>query len=157
MPIAWCAATMLIIASGLGVPMAGGPGEAGFGYVFEVTGYGQDLRSGLALYSLAAALFGIAFMFLPKLAGWRFNPTLAWLAFMLMAIGGVLMLVAPQALLAMADGRGEGATALAQAWSATWIEAGGRISMSGALVATATFVDGYFRRGKPSYSPTSSS
>lgn len=126
--------------------MAGGPDEAGFGYVFEVTGYGRDMRSGLAFYSAAAALLGAAFVFAPKVAGWRFNRTLAWLAFWLMAIGGLLMLAVPQALLAMAEGRGEDATALARAWSATWVETGGRMSLSGALVAAATLVDAYLRR-----------
>lgn len=145
MPIAWCAATFAILLVGLSVPLAGGPGEAGFGYVFEATGYGRDLQAGRMLYSVAAVLFGIAFVFTPRL-GWRFNHTLAWLAFALMVIGGLLMLAAPQALLAIAQGRGEEATALAQAWSMTWVETGGRIAMSGALVAVATFVDGYFRR-----------
>ena len=145
MPVAWCAATFTILLAGLSVPLAGGPGAAGFGYVFEATGYGHDLQSGRMLYSLAAVLFGIAFVFAPK-AGWRVNQMLAWLAFGFMMIGGMLMLVAPQALLAVANGRGEEATALAQAWSMTWVETGGRISMSGALVAAATFLDGYFRR-----------
>ena len=158
MPVAWCIATTLIIASGLAGPMADGPGEARFGYVFEMVGYGRDLKLGLALYSIAAALLGVAFMFTPKVSGWRFNQALAWLAFLLMAIGGTLMLVVPQALLALAEGRGERAVALAQAWSATWVEAGARISMSGVLVAVATFVDAYLRRRETwGYSPTSSS
>lgn len=145
MPVAWCAATLVILVFGLSVPLAGGPGAAGFGYVFEATGYGHDLQAGRMLFSAAAILFGIAFVFAPK-AGWRFNGTLAWLAFGLMMIGGTLMLVAPQALLAVAEGRGDRATTLAQAWSMTWVETGGRISASGVLIAAATFVDGYFRR-----------
>jgi hypothetical protein len=146
MPVAWCAVTALIIASGLAVPMAGGPGEAGFGYVFEAVGYGQDLMRGLALYSAAAAVLGVAFMFTPKVSGWRFNKGLAWSTFMLMAIGGALMLVAPQALLAMAAGNGERATSLTQVWSIVWIDAGARISIAGVLVAIATFVDAWLRR-----------
>jgi hypothetical protein len=148
MPVAWCAVTALIIASGLAVPMAGGPGEAGFGYVFEAVGYGQDFMRGLALYSIAAAALGAAFMFTPKVSNWRFNQALAWLSFLLTAIGGALMLVTPQALLAAAEGRGEQATAMAQAWSMTWIEAGARVSIAGVLVAVATFIDAYLRRRK---------
>jgi hypothetical protein len=146
MPIAWCAVTTLIIASGLAVPMAGGPGAAGFGYVFEAVGYGQDFMSGLALYSAAAAGLGVAFMFTPKVSGWRFSRGLAWSTFLLMAIGGALMLVAPRALLALAAGSGERATSLAQVWSIVWIDAGTRISIAGVLVAIATFVDAYLRR-----------
>jgi len=146
MPVAWCAATTSIIASGLAVPMAGGPGAAGFGYVFEVVGYGADFRLGLTLYALAAAALGAAFMFAPKITNWRFSSGLAWTTLLFVAIGGLLMLVVPQVLLALAEPDGARATSLAQAWSIAWLEAGSRISVAGVLVAVATFIDAYLRR-----------
>jgi hypothetical protein len=113
--------------------------------------------NGLALYSATAAGLGAVFMFAPK-RGWRLNRALAWLSFLFIAMGGAVMLIVPQALLALVEGRGDRATALAQAWSMTWVEAGARISVAGVLVAVATLVDAYVRgRGVSRYSPTSSS
>ncbi len=144
LPVIWCAATAAIILTGLAVPLQGGPGEAGFGYVFEVAGYGHTLRQGLAVYSAAAAGLGLAFMFIPKMHGWRINRALAWATFVLMMIGGMLMLVVPQALVALAEG--SEAEALARAWSGTWLDAGSRISLSAMMVGVATLGDAWMRR-----------
>jgi hypothetical protein len=144
MPLIWCAATAAIIASGLVVPLSGGV-SAGFGGVFEL-GHGQDFRQGLALYGVGAAVLGAAFMFAPRRAGWRLHNGLAWTTFMLMVVGGILMLIVPQALVALAEGGGEKATALAQMWSAAWFEAGSKISFAGAIVGAATFLDAWIRR-----------
>jgi hypothetical protein len=155
LPVAWCAVTAVIIASGLNVPLAGGPQQAGFGYVFVVGGFGGDFMRGLALYGLAAAALGVAFMFVPRATGWRISKGLAWSTLMLMAIGGVLMLVVPQLLVRLAEGSSEAASSLAQAWSVTWMEAGSRISIVGALMGLATFGEAFWSsRG---HSPASSS
>jgi hypothetical protein len=145
MPVAWCAVTSAIIASGLTVPLEGGP-QAGFGYMFVAAGHGDAFMQGLALYSAFAAGLGIAFMFVPKLTSWRIRNGLAWSTFMLMAVGGTMMLVAPQALLALARSSDSGDTSLALAWSVAWIDAGTRLSLAGGLVGLATFVDARLHR-----------
>jgi hypothetical protein len=154
LPLAWCGVTAVIIASGLNVPLAGGPSETGFGYVFVVSGYGGDFMRGLALYALAAAGLGAAFMFVPRLTAWRISKGLAWSTLMLMAVGGALMLVAPQVLVRLAEGN-EAASGLAKAWSVTWMETGSRISIVGVLMGLATFGEAWFSR--KSHSPASSS
>src|SRR5690349_12062722 len=73
MPLAWCAVTAIIVASGLNVELAGGPTAAGFGYVFLVAGYGAAFKQGLALYSIAAAVLGLGFMLVPRMTGGRIN------------------------------------------------------------------------------------
>jgi hypothetical protein len=153
----WCAITTAIIALGLQVPMAGGPADAGFGYVFEVVGYGADFRKSLALYSAASAVLGVAFMFAPQVTNWPIRKGMAWPTLVLMAAGGVLMLVVPQALIALAASSGERATGLAQVWSISWMEAGSRISLAGVLVGLATFLDAFLNRKRGRYSPASSS
>jgi hypothetical protein len=154
LPVAWCGVTAAIIASGLNVPLAGGPGQAGFGYVFIVAGYGGDFMQGLALYALAAASLGATFMLVPKMTRWRISKGLAWSTLILMAVGGVLMLIVPQVLVRLAEGK-EAASGLAQAWSVSWMEAGSRISIVGVLMGLATFVEAWLSR--KSYSPASSS
>jgi hypothetical protein len=154
LPAAWCGVTATITASGLNLPLAGGPHAAGFGYVFVVSGYGSDFMQGLALYAVAAAGLGAAFMFVPKLTRWRISKGLAWSTLMLMAMGGALMLIAPQVLVRLGEGS-EAASSLAQAWAVTWMEAGSRISIAGVLMGLATFAEAYFSR--KSYSPASSS
>jgi hypothetical protein len=155
LPLAWCAVTTVIIASGLNVPLAGGPQQAGFGYVFVVGGFGGEFMRGLALYGLAAAALGAAFMFLPKATGWRISKGLAWSTLMLMAIGGALMLVVPQVLVGLAGDASEAASALAQSWSVTWMEAGSRISLVGVLMGLATFAEAAW--SNRAHSPASSS
>lgn len=155
LPLAWCAITTVIIASGLNVPLAGGPSEAGFGYVFVVSGYGGDFMRGLALYGLSAAALGAAFMFVPKVTHWRISKGLAWSTLVLMAVGGALMLVVPQLLVGMTEGSSEAASSLAKAWSVTWMEAGSRISAVGVLMGLATFAEAWLNR--KSHSPASSS
>jgi hypothetical protein len=157
LPVVWCAITASIIALGLQVPMAGGTAGAGFGYVFEVAGYGADFRKSLALYSAASAVLGVAFMFAPKVTSWPIRKAMAWPTLMLMAVGGILMLIVPQALIALAAGSGERATGVAQVWSITWMEAGSRISLAGVLVGLATFLDAFLNRKRGGYSPASSS
>lgn len=148
LPLVWCGVTALIIASGLQVPMAGGPSAAGFGYVLGVAGYGDAFLRSLALYSGAAAVLGAAFMFAPRVTGWPISRGLAWVTLMLMAVGGALMLVVPQTLVALAEGSNDRAWGLAQVWSVTWMEAGSRISVAGVLVGVATFVDAWLRRAR---------
>jgi hypothetical protein len=155
LPLAWCAITTIIIAWGLNVPLAGGPQQAGFGYVFVVGGFGSEFMRGLALYALSAAALGAAFMFVPRVTGWRISKGLAWSTLMLMAVGGALMLVVPQVLVRLADGSGETASSLAQAWSVTWMEAGSRISFVGVMMGVATFAEAWF--GRKRHSPASSS
>jgi hypothetical protein len=157
LPVVWCAITAVIIALGLQVLMAGGPADAGFGYVFEVTGYGADFRKSLALYSAASAVLGVAFMFAPQVTNWPIRKGMAWPTLVLMAVGGILMLILPQALIALEAGSGGRATGLAQVWSITWMEAGSRISLAGVLVGLATFLDAFLNRKRGGYSPASSS
>jgi hypothetical protein len=145
MPVVWCAANTLIIAVGLMVPLADGLGSSRFGYVFELTGSGAAFRQGLALYGVAAAGLGAAFMFIPKMPRWSINRGLAWSTFMLMVLGGVLMLIVPQGLVALAAGGPETATGLARMWSAVWVEAGSKISLAGAIVGAATCLDAWLR------------
>lgn len=144
MPIIWCAATAAIIASGLAVPFNGGTG-ASFGYVFEVAGHGLAFRQGLALYGVAAAGLGAAFMFVPKTTRWPLSKGLAWATFMLMVIGGLTMLVVPQVLVAIAAGGGDRAEGLASLWAASWVEAGSKLSFAGGIVGAATFFDAWLR------------
>jgi hypothetical protein len=144
MPVVWCGATALIIASGLVSSLAGGAG-ATFGYVYDVLGRGVAFRQGLALYGLAAAVLGAAFMFVPKAACWNLNKGLAWTTFMLMVIGGILMLVVPQVLVAIANGGGDRAEGLASLWSGAWTEAGAKLSFAAAIIGVATFLDAWLR------------
>jgi hypothetical protein len=153
--VAWCGITAVIIASGLNVPLAGGPHEAGFGYVFIVSGYGFEFMRGLALYGLAAAALGVAFMFVPRITMWRISRGLAWSTLILMAVGGVLMLIVPQVLVRMTEGTGNAASSLAEAWSVTFMEAGSRISVVGVLMGLATFAEAWLSR--KAHSPASSS
>jgi hypothetical protein len=157
LPIVWCGITAAIIALGLQVSMAGGTAPPTFGYVFEVAGYGADFRESLALYSGASALLGVAFMLAPKMTTWPIRKGMAWPTLVLMAVGGVLMLIVPQALIVLAAGSGEQTTGLAQVWSITWMEAGSRISIAGVLVGLATFLDAFLNRKRGRYSPASSS
>jgi hypothetical protein len=144
MPVVWCGATTAIIASGLVAPLSGGTG-ATFGYVFDVLGHGMAFRQGLALYGLAAAVLGAAFMFAPKLGRWNLNRGLAWTTFMLMVIGGIVMLIVPQVLVAIASGGGDRAEGLASLWSGTWVEAGAKLSFAGAIIGVATFLEAWLR------------
>jgi hypothetical protein len=138
MPVAWCVVTAAIVASGLAVPLEGGPTAAGF-----PVGEGGDFMQRLALYSVFAAGLAAAFMFAPKVTRWRFRKGMAWSTFMLVAIGGVMMLVVPQLLLDLAQGYD---ASLALAWSSVWMDAGARISIAGGLVALATFLDAWMHR-----------
>jgi hypothetical protein len=144
LPVVWCGTTAAIIASGLVVQLGGGTG-ASFGYVFDVMGHGVAFRQGLALYGLAAAVLGAAFMFAPKAAHWNLNKGLAWTTFMLMVIGGIVMLIVPQLLVAIADGGGDRAEGLAALWSGTWVEAGARLSFAGGIIGVATFLEAWLR------------
>ncbi len=155
LPSVWCAITTVIIASGLQVPMSGGLSEAGFSYVLGVASHGETYRYGLTLYAAASALLGVGFMFIPQVTSWRINRGMAWSTLMLMAVGGALMLVVPQVLVAMTAGANDSAWSLGQVWSAAWLEAGSRISIAGGLLGLATLVDAWMRR--PRYSPASSS
>jgi hypothetical protein len=144
MPLVWCAATAVIIATGLIVPLGGGT-VANFGYVFEAAGYGDAFRQGLSIYGLAAAALGAAFMFVPKATRWPFSQGLAWSTFMLMVIGGLTMLVVPQVLVSIAAGGGDRAEGLASMWAALWLEAGAKLTFAGAIVGAATFLDAWMR------------
>ena len=155
MPLAWCAVTAIIVASGLNVELAGGPTAAGFGYVFLVAGYGAAFKQGLALYSIAAAVLGLGFMLVPRMTAGKINKGLAWSTLALMAIGGLLMLVAPQVLVAMAGSPDDAAYGVARSWAVTWMEAGSRVSISGAAMGLATFGEAFWSRW--SHSPASSS
>ncbi|HEV7694503.1 MAG TPA: hypothetical protein VGO52_26945 [Hyphomonadaceae bacterium] len=148
LPVVWCGVTAAIIASGLVVQLGGGTG-ASFGYVFDVTGHGVAFKQGLALYGLAAAVLGAAFMFVPKLgrgtARWDLHKGLAWTTFMLMVIGGIVMLIVPQILVAIAQGGGDRAEGLATMWSGAWVEAGAKLSFAGVIIGVATFLEAWFR------------
>jgi hypothetical protein len=139
LPLVWCGVTAAIIASGLAVQLGGGTG-ASFGYMFDVMGHGMAFRQGLALYGLAAAVLGAGFMFAPKLASgrWNLNKGLAWATFMLMVVGGIVMLIVPQVMAAIAAGGGDRAQGLASLWSGTWVEAGAKLSFAGAIIGVAT-------------------
>ena len=155
LPSVWCLITALIIASGLQVPMTGGLGEAGFSYVLGVAAQGEAFRQYLSIYAGASALLGIGFMFLPQWTGWRLSRAMAWSTLMLMAIGGTLMLIVPQVLVAMTAGANASAWSLAQMWSVTWMEAGSRVALAGGLLGLATFAEAWLRNTR--YSPASSS
>src|SRR5262245_26540604 len=144
MPLAWCGATTAIIASGLAVQLGGGTG-ASFGYVFDVMGHGLAFRQGLALYGLAAAVLGVGFVFFPRSARWTLNKGLAWTTFMLVVMGGIVMLIVPQLLVAIAEGGGDRAVGLASLWSGMWVEAGAKLSFAGAIIGVATFLDAWLR------------
>jgi hypothetical protein len=144
MPVIWCAATGIIMASGLAVQFSGGT-SANFGYVFEASGHGLAFRQGLALYGLVATALGAAFMFVPKATRWPISKGLAWATFMLMVLGGLTMLVVPQGLVAIAAGGGERAEGLASMWAATWVEVGSKLSFAGTVVGAATFLDAWLR------------
>jgi hypothetical protein len=154
MPLAWCAVTTVIIAAGLTAPLEAGPPAAGFDYLFTAGGYDSVFVQSLGTYSVAAAVLGVAFMFVPKMTSWRFRKGPAWATFMLVVTGGVMMLVIPQFLRWLVSDH-EGPVTSAAAWSVVWMDAGARISIAGGLVALATFFDAWLRRG--SYSPASSS
>ncbi len=145
MPVAWCAVTTVIIAAGLTVPLEAGPQALGFDYLFVAGGYDTAFAQGLAVYAAAAAMLGAAFMFIPKATNWRFRKGMAWATFMLMVVGGVMMLIVPQLLRWLAAGS-EGPITVAAAWSVTWMEAGARIAIAGGLVALATFFDAWLHR-----------
>ena len=156
MPVAWCAATSAIIASGLAVPLEGGLAASGFGFFFPTDGQVDIYTRGLAPFSAAAAVLGAAFMFIPKMTTWRIRKGLAWSTFMLMVIGGMMMLVVPQALIAIARANGGSAIGLAVDLSVMWMDFGARLSAVGGLLAIATFVDAWAHRQR-GYSPASSS
>lgn len=145
MPVAWCAVTTAIIAGGLTVPFEAGPGASGFDYVFAASGYDRAFAEALAIYAVTAAALGVAFMFIPKATTWRFRKGMAWATFMLMVLGGIMMLMVPQLLRWMATD-GERPALVAAAWSVAWMDAGARISIAGGLVALATFFDAWWRR-----------
>jgi hypothetical protein len=146
LPVAWSCVTAAIIASGLNVTMSGGPLAAGFGYVFVLSGFAGDFSRGLALYGAAAAALGAAFALIPRKTGLQLSKGLAWSTLLLMAVGGVLMLIVPQVLVGMTVGGNEDAAALAKAWAVTWMEAGSRISAMGALMGLATFGEAILNR-----------
>jgi hypothetical protein len=156
MPIAWCAVTSAIIVSGLAVPLEGGLEASGFGFFFPADGQGDAYTRSIAPFSAAAAVLGAAFMFIPKMTNWRIRKGLAWSTFMLMVFGGIMMLIAPQAFVAIARANGGAALGMAVDWSVVWMDAGARISVAGGLLAVATFVDAWAHRAR-GYSPASSS
>ena len=145
LPLAWCAVTTVIIAAGLTAPFEAGPKASGFDYLFTAGGYDTAFVQSLAIYAVAAAALGGAFMFIPKATNWRFRKGLAWATFMLMVIGGIMMLVVPQLLRLLVAGS-EGPVTSAAAWSVAWMDAGARISIAGGLVALATFLDAWLHR-----------
>lgn len=146
LPSVWCAITAVIIASGLQVPMSGGLSAAGFSYVFGVASHGETYRYGLIFYACTSAVLGAGFMFIPKITPWAISRAMAWSTLMLMAIGGVLMLIVPQVLVAITANANAGAWSVAQVWSAAWLEAGLRISIAGGLLGLATLVEAWMRR-----------
>lgn len=145
MPVAWCAVTTVIIAAGLTVPFEAGPQASGFDYLFVAGGYDRAFVELLAVYAGAAAALGVAFMFTPKATNWRFRKGMAWATFMLMVVGGVMMLIVPQLLRWLVAGT-EGPVTATAAWSVAWMDAGARISIAGGLVALATFFDAWLHR-----------
>ena len=145
MPVAWCAVTTMIVAAGLTVPFEAGPRASGFDYLFVAGGYDTAFTQALAVYAIAAAALGGAFMFIPKATTWRFRKGMAWATFMLMVIGGVMMLIVPQLIRWLVSGS-EGPVTVAAAWSVAWMDAGARISVAGGLVALATLLDAWLHR-----------
>ncbi|HEY7799999.1 MAG TPA: hypothetical protein VIA80_14615 [Hyphomonadaceae bacterium] len=145
MPVAWCAVTTVIVAAGLTVPFEAGPRASGFDYLFVAGGYDTAFVQALAIYAVAAAALGGAFMFIPKATTWRFRKGMAWATFMLMVLGGVMMLIVPQFMRWLVAGS-EGPVTMAAAWSVAWMDAGARIAVAGVLVALATFLDAWLHR-----------
>jgi hypothetical protein len=145
LPLAWCAVTTVIIAAGLTVPFEAGPQASGFDYLFVAGGYDRAFAQSLAIYGAAAAGLGALFMFVPKATNWRFRKGMAWATFVLMVVGGVMMLIVPQ-LLRWLVADSEGPVTVAAVWSVTWMDAGARISIAGGLVALATFFDAWVHR-----------
>jgi len=145
LPVAWCAVTTVIIAAGLTVPFEAGPQASGFDYLFVAGGYDTVFTQSLAVYAVTAAALGAAFMFIPKATAWRFRKGLAWSTFMLMVVGGIMMLIVPQLIRWLVAGS-EGPVTIAAAWSVAWMEAGARIAVAGGLVALATFLDAWLHR-----------
>jgi hypothetical protein len=84
-------------------------------------------------------------MFIPKATTWRFRKGMAWATFMLMVLGGVMMLIVPQFMRWLVAGS-EGPVTMAAAWSVAWMDAGARIAVAGVLVALATFLDAWLHR-----------
>jgi hypothetical protein len=146
LPMTWCAATTVIIAAGLIVPFGAGPPALGFDYLFVAGGHDAAFVQSLAVYAVAAAALGAAFMFIPKATNWRFRKGMAWAAFILMVVGGMMMLIVPQLLRWLVSGS-EGPVIGAAAWSVVWMDLGARISIAGGLAALATFFDAWLRRG----------
>jgi hypothetical protein len=147
MPLAWCAVTTVIIAAGLTVPFEAGPQAAGFDYLFTAGGYDTAFTQSLAAYGAAAAGLGAGFMFVPRMTGWRFRKGLAWATFMLMVIGGIMMLIVPPFLRLLVSDH-EGPVTSTAVWSVVWMDSGARISVAGGLVALATFFDAWLRRAR---------
>jgi hypothetical protein len=114
--------------------------------VFVLSGFAGDFSFGLALYATAAAALGAGFALIPRKMGLRLSKGLAWSTLLLMAVGGVLMLIVPQVLVGMTLGGNEDAAALAKAWAVTWMETGSRISVVGALMGLATFGEAILNR-----------
>jgi hypothetical protein len=147
MPLAWCAVTTVIIAAGLTVPFDAGPQAAGFDYLFTAGGYDTAFTRSLAAYGAVAAGLGAGFMFVPRMTGWRFRKGLAWATFMLVVLGGIMMVIVPQVLRWLVSDH-EGPVTSAAAWSVVWMDAGARIAIAGGLVALATFFDAWLRRAR---------
>ena len=145
LPMAWCAVTTMIIATGLIVPFEAGPQALGFDYLFVAGGHDTVFVQSLAVYAIAAAALGAAFMFIPKATNWRFRKGPAWAAFILMVVGGIMMLIVPQLLRWLVAGS-DGPVIETAAWSVVWMDLGARISIAGGLAGLATFFDAWLHR-----------